>query len=101
MAVAKSIGVRNRVGGSDVLGQATIEARLPIGANIVLCPRFQTVRLPASSVDRHQSAVALRGILATPYGRYFAGVLVNLDEPLGIAGGFGRWGLNLGKEIDP
>jgi hypothetical protein len=101
IAVAQIIGVRNRVGGSDVLGQGAVEARLPIGANIVLCPRLQTVRLPASSIDRQQSAVALRGILATPYGSYFAGVLVNLDEPLGVVGGLGRWGLHLGKEIDP
>jgi hypothetical protein len=86
--------------GNDLLSQVALETQFPIGARFILCPRVQTVLLPASSLDRWQSAFGLRGILKTPYGKYFAGLLFNLDEPLGIFGGLARWGLHLGKEID-
>jgi hypothetical protein len=86
--------------GNDLLSQIALETQIPIGARFVLCPRLQTALLPASSLDRWQSAFGLRGILNTTRGKYFAGLLVNLDEPLGVFSGLGRWGLHLGKEID-
>jgi hypothetical protein len=99
-AIAPVIGVRNGASGTDVLGQIALEARLPLGASFDLCPRFQTVLLPKTSFDRLQSAFELRGSLKTEHGRYFAGVLFNLDQPLGIFSGLNRWGIHLGKEID-
>ncbi len=99
-ALAPVIGVRNGASGTDVLGQVALEARLPLGASFDLCPRFQTVLLPKTSSDRLQSAFELRGSLKTEHGRYFAGVLFNLDQPLGVFSGLNRWGFHLGKEID-
>jgi hypothetical protein len=99
VAVAPIMGARGGATGTDLVGQMAVETRLPIGASFVLCPRLQTVFLPSTSVDRLQTAFGLRGILDTPFGKYFAGLLVNLDEPLGVFGGLGRWGLHLGKEI--
>jgi len=99
-AAATVFGVRSRASGTDLLGQVALDARIPIGSMFTLCPRLQTVLLPAASFDRLQSAASLRGVFATRAGRFFAGVLVNLDEPLGIWGGLQRWGLHLGKEID-
>ncbi len=99
-SVATVIGVRNGASGTDVLGQVALKARLPIGASFALCPRLQTVLLPKTSVDRLQSAFVLRAALQTRYGRYFADVLFNLDEPLGVFGGLNRWGIHLGKEMD-
>jgi hypothetical protein len=100
VAVAPVIGVRGGASGTEWLGQVAVEARLSIGASFALCPRLQTVLLPSTSVDRLQSAAGLRGILKTRHGNYFAGLLINLDEPLGIWGGLRRWGFHLGKEID-
>jgi len=99
-AIASLSGVRSGASGTDIVGQVAIEARLSMGEKFDVCPRLQAVLLPSSSVDRLQMAFGLRGILHTSSGRYFAGLLVNLDEPLGIFGGLGRWGLHLGKEID-
>jgi hypothetical protein len=99
-AIAPVIGVRNGATGTDVLGQLALEARLPLGTRFELCPRLQTVLLPKTSVDRLQSAFELRGAVKTEHGRYFAGVLFNLDQPLGIFSGLNRWGFHLGKEID-
>jgi hypothetical protein len=100
IAIAPVMGARSGASRTDVLGQIALEARLPFGASFALCPRLQAVLLPSSSVDRLQSALGLRGVLETPHGKYFAGLLFNLDEPLGVFGGLGRWGLHLGKEID-
>jgi hypothetical protein len=100
VAVAPIIGARSGVTGTELVGQIAVEARLRIGSSFALCPRLQTVLLPSSSIDRLQTAFGLRGILDTPYGKYFAGLLFNLDAPLGVFGGLGRWGLHLGKEID-
>ena len=98
--LAPVIGVRNGASGTDVLGQVALEARLPLEASFDLCPRFQTVLLPKTSFDRLQSAFELRGSLKTEHGRFFAGVLFNLDQPLGVFSGLNRWGFHLGKEID-
>jgi len=86
--------------GPDMLNQVALEARIPIGPRFVLVPRVQTVQLPRASIDGRQSAAALRGILVTKHGRFFLGVLVNLDEPIAAQGGIERWGFHLGKEID-
>ena len=99
-AVAPVVGVRSGATGTDVVGQIAVEARLRLGTSFALCPRLQAVLLPSTSIDRLQTAFGLRGILETPFGNYFAGLLFNLDEPLGVFGGLGRWGLHLGKEID-
>ena len=99
-AIASVSGVRSGASGTEVLGQAAVEARLSIGEKFDVCPRLQAVVLPSSSVDRLQTSLGLRGILHTTSGKYFAGLLFNLDEPLGVFGGLGRWGLHLGKEID-
>ena len=93
-------GATHGASGTDVLGQAALEAQLPLGSIFTLCPRLQTVLLPQASFDRWQSAAGLRGVFATKAGRYFAGLLLNLDEPLGALGGGARWGFHLGKELD-
>ncbi len=99
-AVTPSIGVRGNSNSSQTLGQIAVEARLAMGDSFALCPRLQTVLLPSTSYDRWQSAVGLRATFATKAGRLFAGILINLDQPLGVFGGLERWGLQLGKEID-
>jgi hypothetical protein len=100
VAVAPVVGARSGATGTDMVGQIAGEARLHIGTSFALCLRLQAVLLPSTSVDRLQTAFGLRGILETPFGKYFAGLLFNLDKPLGVFGGLGRWGLHLGKEID-
>ena len=100
VADAALIGVRGRASGSNFVGQVALEARFWVEPKLTLCPRWQTVRLPSGGVDVWQSALGLRMALATGAGRFFAGFLVNLDEPVGILGGMGRWGFHLGKEID-
>jgi hypothetical protein len=104
-AEATLIGVRGSASGSNTVGQFALEAQLPVSPTLAFCPRWQTVRLPsggqAAGLDVWQSALGIRARLATNAGTFFGGVLVNLDEPVGIFGGTGRWGLQLGKEIDP
>jgi len=100
-AHALVFGVRGGATGTESLEQFALEAKIPIGQRFELSPRFQTVLLPSASVDRFQSAAGLRGTLRTKAGRFFAGLLVNLDAPLGISGGLQRWGFHVGKEIDP
>jgi hypothetical protein len=100
VALAPIFGVRGNASGTDVLGQFALEAQIPLGSVFVLGPRLQTVLLPSASIDRFQSAAGLRGTIRTKAGRFFAGLLVNLDAPLGSFGGLHRWGLYLGKEID-
>jgi hypothetical protein len=99
-ADALVLGVTGNASGTDVVAQAALEAQLPIGSRFTLCPRLQTVLLPSAGIDRWQSAAALRATVATTVGRFFAGVLVNLDEPLAALGGGARWGFHFGKEID-
>jgi hypothetical protein len=99
-AEATLIGVRGGASGSKTVGQIAVEARLAIESKVTLCPRWQTVRLPAGNVDVWQSAVGLRVAVGTAAGDFFAGMLLDLDEPLGVFGGLGRWGIHLGKEID-
>jgi hypothetical protein len=100
VAIALLYGVAGGASGTDLVGQLAVEAELPLSATFALGPRLQTVTLGSASIDRWQSAAALRGILATSAGRFFAMVLLNLDEPLGALGGGARWGFHLGKEID-
>jgi hypothetical protein len=100
VADAWVFGVRGEASGTDLIVQEAIEVRIPIGLLFTLTPRFQTVLLPSASMDRWQSAAGLRGTLATKAGRFFAGFLVNLDEPLVAAGSGARWGFQLGKEVD-
>lgn len=100
-AEATLIGVRGGASGVKTVGQLALEARLRVGADVTLCPRWQTVRLPSGGVDLWQSALGLRLGLSTSAGNFFAGALLNLDEPLGVFGDLGRWGIHLGKEIDP
>jgi hypothetical protein len=99
-AEATLIGVRGGASGSQTVGQIAIEAQLSIVPKLSLCPRWQTVRLPSGGIDDWQSAAGLRMAIETTAGRFFAGFLVNLDEPLGVFGGLQRWGIQLGKEID-
>lgn len=98
-ALAPLIGVRNGASGTDWLGQAALDASFAVTTSFALCPRLQMVLLPSAGIDRLQMAAGLRGTLKTKAGRYFAGLLVNLDEPLGGGAGLGRWGFHLGKEI--
>lgn len=104
-AEATLIGVRGSASGSNTVGQLALEAQVSVSPTLAFCPRWQTVRLPsggqAAGLDVWQSALGIRARLATNAGTFFGGVLVNLDEPVGIFGGTGRWGLHLGKEIDP
>lgn len=100
VAPALLIGVRGDAHGSNFVGQVALEAELAVTPSLTLCPRWQTVRLPSGGIDLWQSAIGLRVALATAAGRFFAGLLVDLDEPVGILGGMGRWGVHLGKEMD-
>jgi hypothetical protein len=90
--------------GTDFVGQLAVEAQFPIGSRFAVGPRLQAVLLPkpdaGSSLDRLQSAAAVRGVFATKIGRLFASLLFNLDEPLRSVGGGQRWGFHLGKEFD-
>jgi hypothetical protein len=93
-------GARAGAKGREIVGQVAVEVALPIDGRFTLCPRLQTVLLPSTSIDRWQSAAGFRTTMQTSHGRYFVGVLVNLDEPLGVLRGLERWGLLLGKEAD-
>jgi hypothetical protein len=99
-ADALVFGVTGNASGTHFVAQLAFEAQIPVGSRFTICPRLQTVLLPSAGIDRWQSAAALRGAFATSVGRFFAGFLVNLDEPLGALGGGARWGFHLGKEID-
>jgi hypothetical protein len=93
-------GATHDASGTDLVGQLAIEAELPDQDRFALCPRLQVVLLPSSSIDRLQTAVALRGVLATRAGRFFAAILFNLDEPLRSVGAGQRWGFHFGKEME-
>jgi hypothetical protein len=99
-AIAAVWGARAGASGKEIVGQVAVEVVFPIDGKFALCPRVQTVLLPSVSVDRWQSAAGVRATMQTRHGRYFAGVLLNLDEPLGVFRGLERWGLLLGKEAD-
>jgi hypothetical protein len=99
-AEATLIGVRGGASGTNIVGQIAVEAQLAVASAITVSPRWQTVRLPSGGIDVWQSALGLRLGVATAAGTFFGGVLFNLDQPLGMFGGLGRWGLHLGKEID-
>lgn len=98
-AAAPLFGIRSN-GGTDVVAQLAVDVELPLTPRLALRPRLQTVLLPSASFDRLQSALALRGLLTTRAGRFFASVLVNLDEPLGALAGGQRWAFHLGREVD-
>jgi hypothetical protein len=59
------------------------------------------VLLPEVSIDRVQTAASLRVVVATRSGRFFAGMLANIDEPIAAQHGIDRWGFHLGREIGP
>ncbi len=94
-AIAPLFGVRAGESGTEVVGQGALSVchRLP-GAKI--CPRLQAVVLPSTSVDRVQFAGGLR--VTADWGNLFADLLINVDEPLGVAGrGTRNWGIQIGK----
>ena len=99
-AEATLIGTRRGTGSSKIVGQLAVEAQIEVAPRLTVCPRWQTVRLPAGGIDTWQSAAGLRVALMTAAGKFFVGALVNVDEPLGVFGGLGRWGFHLGKELD-
>ncbi|HJX52448.1 MAG TPA: hypothetical protein VJ801_06760, partial [Polyangia bacterium] len=100
-ALAPVVGVRDGESGAELLAQLALGARVLLPHDLWLCPRVQAVLLPAASVDRMQMAAGLRVEWTPRFGRFFAGVLVNLDEPLGVFGrGTQSWGIHLGKELD-
>ena len=100
-AEALVFGVRNGARGTDLVGQLAVEARIPVGETVTLCPRLQAVLLPEISIDRVQTAASLRAVVATRAGRFFAGLLVNIDEPVAAQRGIERWGFHLGRELEP
>ncbi|HEX7597951.1 MAG TPA: hypothetical protein VF518_07030 [Polyangia bacterium] len=101
IAIAPVVGVNNGASGTDLLAQLAVGFRLLLIHDLWICPRLQTVLLPASSVDRLQTAAGLRVEWAPSLGRFFLGALVNLDEPVGVFGrGPHSWGIHLGKELD-
>jgi hypothetical protein len=94
-AIAPLFGVHGAESGTEIVGQAALSAcRILPGARI--CPRLQAVVLPSTSVDRVQFAGGLR--LTADWGNLFADLLINVDEPLGVAGrGTRNWGIQIGK----
>jgi hypothetical protein len=99
IGLAPVFGVRNGEGGTDLLAQVALGARLSVSHSLLICPRLQGVLLPSASVDRLQTAAGLRVEWTPGQRRFFLGVLVNLDEPLGFGRGTRSWGIHLGKEL--
>ena len=100
-SVGPIFGVRSGEEGTDLLAQGTVGLRCRLASSFWLTPSVQTVLLPSASVDRLQTAAVLRAELASTIGRLFLGILVNLDEPLGVFGrGTQAWGIHIGKELD-
>jgi hypothetical protein len=99
--VGPTFGVRSGENGTDLLAQIAVGIRVRLASRFWLTPSVQTVLLPSVSVDRFQTAALLRAEWASAIGRLFLGILVNLDEPLGVFGrGTQAWGIHLGKELD-
>lgn len=97
-AVAPLFGARTGESGTEVVGQASV-ALCGNGPSARVCPRLQAVVLPSTSLDRLQIAAGLR--MTLDWGHLFADLLVNLDEPLGVAGrGTRNWGIQIGKGFD-
>jgi hypothetical protein len=100
-ALAPVFGAGHGGTDTDLLAQLAVGVRFLLVGRLWVCPRLQAVLLPSTSVDRLQTAAGLRLELTPSLGRFFLGVLVNLDEPLGVFGrGSRSWGLQLGKELD-
>jgi hypothetical protein len=99
--VGPIVGVRSGENGTDLLAQVAVGIRVRVASRLWITPSVQTVLLPSVSVDRWQTAALLRAEWASAIGRLFLGILVNLDEPLGVFGrGTQAWGIHLGKELD-
>ena len=100
-SVGPIFGVRSGENGTDLLAQVAVGIRFRLASSFWITPSAQTVLLPSVSVDRLQTAAVLRTEWASAIGRLFLGILVNLDEPLGVFGrGTQAWGIHLGKELD-
>jgi hypothetical protein len=99
--IAPLIGVRKQKSDQDLMAQISVAVELSAFQRIHFSPRWQLVLLPSTSLDRLQSAAAIRASYIASQSRYFIEVLFNLDEPLGMLRGLERWGLWLGKEMDP
>jgi hypothetical protein len=100
-SVGPIFGVRSGENGTDLLAQVAVGIRFRLASSFWITPSAQTVLLPSVSVDRLQTAAVLRAEWASAIGRLFLGILVNLDEPLGVFGrGTQAWGIHLGKELD-
>jgi hypothetical protein len=100
LALAPMTGVRSGEKGTDVCGQLAVSGRFMLTPTFWMGVRLQEVLLPSASVDRLQSAVALRFEWTPRLGRFFLEGLMNLDEPVGVFGrGTGTWGIFLGKEL--
>ena len=94
-------GVRSGEDGTDLLAQVALGIRVRLANRFWLTQGVQTVLLPSASIDRFQTAAVARAEWASAIGRLFLGILVNLDEPLGVFGrGTQSWGIHLGKELD-
>jgi len=100
-SVGPIFGVSSGESGTDLLAQIAVGIRVRVANTFWLTPRVQTVLLPSASVDRLQTAAVLRADWASAIGKLFLGILVNLDEPLGVFGrGTQAWGIHFGKELD-
>jgi hypothetical protein len=97
-AMAPLWGVRKQKKDIDLIAQISVAVNLPAYKHIDVAPRLQLVFLPDPSVDRLQSAAALRVSYTATKGHYYMEVLLNLDEPLGMIRGLRRWGFWFGKE---
>jgi hypothetical protein len=100
-AVGPSLGVRAGESGTDLLAQLAVGIRFTSSDSVAVTPSLQTVLLPSASVDRLQTAAALRADWDSTIGNLYLKILINLDEPLGVFGrGTQAWGLHVGKELD-
>jgi hypothetical protein len=100
LAVAPMTGMRSGEKGTDVVSQLAVTGRFMLVPAFWMAVRLQEVLLPSDSVDRWQTAVALRFEWTPRLGRFFLEGLMNLDEPVGVFGrGTGSWGIFLGKEL--
>ena len=100
MAVASMTGVRSGESGTDLCAQLLVGGRFMLVPTFWIGARLQGVLLPSASIDRLQTATAVRFEWTPRAGRFFLEGLMNLDEPVGVFGrGTRAWGIFLGKEL--